>query len=208
MPDAINHREAARFGVGSVLLLLAWPLLLSIVHPVDQSMPPTTVNPGYAITAVVAGIMMLGFAVRGRPKIKTVAIVACWMLGTTIAWSPMRIELTVREVEDRARHAAPLIALGTDAYYARQQWNVICDGPSFDDAKLGQMLPQLTSLKVRTLHLDRTQISDQGFTQLAGVPSLRLLYVYDTPITDEAIRQLNEKLPDVAITRTSKPARQ
>jgi hypothetical protein len=72
------------------------------------------------------------------------------------------------------------------------------DNSSIDDRSIDSLL-NVKSLEF--LHLGKTQVSDSGIQKLSALSQLKTLIVNDTVVTQEALQQLQSKLPSLRIVR-------
>jgi hypothetical protein len=52
---------------------------------------------------------------------------------------------------------------------------------------------------LRYVHLDSTQVTDAGLVHLKGLTSLKELFLHGTQVTDEAVKKLQQDLPNCTI---------
>jgi hypothetical protein len=54
---------------------------------------------------------------------------------------------------------------------------------------------------LRTLYLDRTQVTDAGLKELSGLKGLKNLYLSKTRVTKAGVKELRKALPNCEIER-------
>jgi hypothetical protein len=72
------------------------------------------------------------------------------------------------------------------------------DNSAMDDRSIDSLL-DVKSLEF--LHLGKTQVTDTGIQKLSALSHLKTLIVNDTAVTQEALQQLQSKLPSLRIVR-------
>jgi Leucine-rich repeat (LRR) protein len=96
---------------------------------------------------------------------------------------------------DVGANGAPSLAKFEGLRYLRL-WN--CGGVSDSIAATVRQLPNL-----ETLDLAKTSLTDAGLSQLAGMPSLRKLYIGGTKVTPEAVAAFHQAHPRVELSWTA-----
>ena len=92
--------------------------------------------------------------------------------------------------------------LGAEVHFSwySKDFRVSCVNPdNVTDATLKQWIPHLEKLRVRTLDLNDSQVTDDGLSQLATVSTLLHLSVTNTKITEAGVKRLQDNLPRVNV---------
>lgn len=74
------------------------------------------------------------------------------------------------------------------------------DGTKTKDDDLVRLRSQLESLpSLRIIRLDETQVTDKGIAELVGLHRLESLYLHETQVTPQGVEDLQRQLPQCKI---------
>jgi len=82
---------------------------------------------------------------------------------------------------------------------------VLFRGDDFDDAKLKEMIQHLRHLpEMYELDFVKTKMTNKGIEFLLEVDQIKMLYLFETGMTESGIEELRKQMPEVAV-KTEKP---
>lgn len=177
-----------------VLLFLVWPIFVTVCVVLLEMI-------GLIVSMFLSFVIWNAcerFVGRSRWKAHKDFIgivVLAWTCGITIFLPTVFLPkmVTILSIRQWEREAAPLPELGAVVRMKNGEWRVRCKFPSeVDDERVHQWLPKLLELRVQSLDLDGSRITNAAAHDLAAIKSLTHLDLSRTSVGDELLKMISQ----------------